>query len=101
MASLPLLYVAVSLVLFVTQPAVHAFSRRQETEADLYGLELTRDNDAAARAFVKLAAQNKTNPEPSPFVKWALFSHPPDGERLRLALTYRPWEEGGPNRYLK
>ena len=100
-ASLPLLYVAVSLVLFVTQPAVHAFSRRQETEADLYGLELTHDNDAAARAFVKLAAQNKTNPEPSPFVKWALFSHPPDGERLRLALTYRPWEEGGPNRYLK
>jgi Zn-dependent protease with chaperone function len=100
-ASLPLLYATLSLVVFLVQPLIHAHARNVETEADVYGLELTHDNDAAARAFVKLGSQNKSNPEPSVFVKYALYSHPPDAERLRLAMSYRPWEEGRPNRFFK
>ena len=97
-ASLPLLMTALALVLFMAQPVINGFSRGLETEADLYGLEITRDNDAAARAFIKLGAQNKSNPEPSGLVRWVLYSHPTPAERVTLAATYRPWAEGRPNR---
>ena len=100
-ASLPLLYLVLSIVVFVTQPIAHSYSRRVETEADIYGLEITRDNDAAARAFVKLGAENKSNPEPSSFVRIMLYSHPADIDRLRLAVGYRPWELELPNRFFK
>ena len=97
-ASLPLLMTALSLVLFLAQPLINGFSRGMETEADVYALEITRDNDAAARAFIKLGEQNKSNPEPSGFVRWVLYSHPTPAERVTLAATYRPWAEGRPNR---
>jgi len=97
-ASLPLLMTALAIVLFVTQPLINGFSRQLETEADIYGLEITRDNDAAARAFIKLGAQNRSNPEPSGFVRWVLYSHPTPAERVTLAASYRPWAEGRPNR---
>ena len=86
---------------FLAQPAVNSVSRSIETEADVYGLEITRDNDAAARAFLKLGSQNKSNPEPSELVRWLLYSHPALADRVKLALSYRPWAEGKPNRFYR
>lgn len=100
-ASLPLLIGTVSLLAFLSQPVVNAYSRAIESQTDVYGLEMTRDNDAAARAFLTLARSNRSDPDPPPLVKWVLFSHPPAIERVRLALTYRPWSEGLPNRYAR
>jgi Zn-dependent protease with chaperone function len=100
-ASLPLLAATLTVVSLVAQPLINAESRRVEHEADLYGLELTRLNDAAARAFIKLGAQNKSDPEPSAFVRVLMYSHPPMVERVRTALEYRPWEHGQPNRFFK
>jgi Zn-dependent protease with chaperone function len=100
-ASIPLLAVTMMLVLFVTQPLVNGFSRGLEREADVYGLEITRDNEAAARAFLKLGAQNKSDPDPPAWVRFVLYSHPTQAERVRLATTYRPWEKGEPNRLFR
>jgi len=98
-ASLPLLSLTLSIIVLFAQPAIYAYTRGVETQADVFGLEITRDNDAAARAFVKLGEQNKSNPQPSQFVKFWLYSHPPDAERIQLAETYHPWSEGKPNKY--
>jgi Zn-dependent protease with chaperone function len=98
-ASLPLLSLTLSIIVLFAQPAIYAYTRGIETQADVFGLEITRDNDAAARAFVKLGDQNKSNPQPSQFVKLMLYSHPPDAERVHLAETYHPWTEGKPNKY--
>jgi STE24 endopeptidase len=97
-ASLPLFVVALTLFSFLAQPGGNAFSRRIERDSDTFGLELTHANDAAARAFLKLGSQNRSNPEPAPFVELFEYSHPPLIERVRFALSYRPWEEGKPNR---
>ena len=97
-ASVPLFVVALTLLSFLAQPGVNAFSQRLERDSDTFGLELTHSNDAAARAFMKLGSQNRSNPEPSPFVEFFEFSHPPLIERVRFALSYRPWAEGKPNR---
>ena len=98
-ASLPLLLTIISALVFVTQPISNAVSRRVETEADVFGLEITHDNDAAARAFLKLGAENKSNPDPPSWIRLALYTHPTLADRVRLAMTYRPWEQGKPNRF--
>ena len=86
-----------SFVSLLAQPLVNAGSRRFEHEADLYALELTHANDAAARAFIALAAQNRSDPEPPRLVELIEFSHPALIDRIRFATRYRPWEEGRPN----
>ena len=67
----------------------------------MFGLEVTHLNDAAARAFIKLGAQNRSNPEPSSVIRLLLYSHPTLIERIRFAETYRPWERGEPNRFFR
>ena len=101
LAALPLLFATLSVATFVAGPVINAVSREIEHEADGFGIEITRDNDAAARAFIKLASQNRSNPEPAPWLKWLLYTHPPVIERVRFAMTYRPWETGRPNRYFR
>ena len=101
LASLPLLAVILNSVLFVASPAFNAFSREVEHEADVYALEITHDNDGGARAFIKLGSQNRSNPEPSEFVKWVQFTHPPLIERVRFASEYRPWLEGRPDLFFR
>ena len=98
LAAMPLVLAMVSLVSWGLSPLTNALSRGVEHEADVFALELTHDNDAGARAFLKLAATNKSDPEPAAWVKVALFTHPPLAERIRFALDYRPWEKGEPNR---
>jgi len=96
-ASIPLFGLALSLVGLVAQPLSNFYSRGIEHQSDTFGLEVTHLNDAAARAFIKLGSQNKSNPEPPTVLKWFRYSHPPLVERVRYAIEYRPWEEGKPN----
>jgi Zn-dependent protease with chaperone function len=100
-ASMPLIALALTLVSLLVQPLVFAHSRHDEREADLFGLEITHMNDAAARAFIKLESQNRSDPEPSTWLKILLYTHPPVIERVRLAESYHPWTEGRPNRYFR
>ena len=98
-ASLPLLIMLATAVSLVTTPLVLAFSRHQEHEADRFALELTRDNRAAATAFVRLQEENLTVPRPGLlFMLWR-GSHPALGERVDFANQYRPWEQGEQLRY--
>jgi len=98
-ASLPMLGVVLNTVVFLCSPPFNAYSRGIEHESDIYALEITHDNDAEARAFIKMGTQNRSNPEPSAFVKWMQFTHPPLIERVRFAIEYHPWLEGRPNRF--
>jgi Zn-dependent protease with chaperone function len=98
-ASMPLLSATLSLLTLVAQPAFNGYARRVEHEADVFAVEVTRDNDAGARAFLKLGSQNRSDPEPPAFVTFLNYTHPPLMGRIRFVLGYRPWEEGKPNRY--
>jgi STE24 endopeptidase len=98
-ASLPLLLLLLSLVSLALSPAYLAVSRQAEHESDRFGLELTRDNHAAAMAFVRLQQENLSNPRPGWLYKLWRASHPPLGERIDFANEYRPWETGQPLRY--
>jgi Zn-dependent protease with chaperone function len=98
-ASVPLMALLFSLVVFILAPAVLAVSRHFEHEADRFGLEITRDNHGCATAFVKLQQENLSNPRPGRLYKLWRSSHPPLGERIDFCNGYRPWEKGEPLAY--
>lgn len=98
-ASWPLILLLFALVNFVLTPGVMGFARHIEHQSDVFGLEITRDNHAAATAFVKLQEQNLSNPRPGLLYKLWNSSHPTLGERIDFCNEYRPWEKGEPLRY--
>lgn len=91
-AAVPWLLLVLSILLFLLSPLFAGYSRRIEHRADIYGLELTHLNEAAASAFVRFAEDSKVDPRPHPFVRFWRYSHPPLQERIEFALAYRPWE---------
>ncbi len=101
LASLPVLFLALTAVSFLASPAICAISRHYEHQADQYGLELAYGtvpdpNTADARAFQVLAQEDLADPGPSPIIKFWLYTHPPLEDRIRFALSYKPWAEGKP-----
>lgn len=98
-ASFPLVMLLVGLLSFVVTPVAAGYSRWQEHESDRFGLEITRNNHAAASAFVKLQQENLSVPRRSLLYKLWRASHPLLGERIDFCNTYRPWESGQPGRY--
>jgi Zn-dependent protease with chaperone function len=98
-ASLPLLLLLVSVFSLIAAPAVNAFTRHMEREADRFGLEITQYNHSAATAFVKLQTDVLAVPRPGWLnVLWRQ-SHPPLGDRIDFANEYHPWRNGAPLAY--
>lgn len=85
-AAVPVLLLTVSLFSFLLAPITNGISREVEHQADAYGLHITGDGPAMARAFVTLSEQNLSDPSPPPFIKFWLFTHPPLQERIDFAL---------------
>jgi STE24 endopeptidase len=98
-ASLPLLALVGGFVMLAATPAALALSRWQEREADRFGLEITRNNPAAARAFVRLQEDNLAVPRTGLLFRLWRGSHPDLGDRIEFANRYSPWNRGEPLRY--
>jgi Zn-dependent protease with chaperone function len=101
LASLPLLFLMLTVVSFLASPAICAISRHYEHQADQYGLELAYGtvpdpNAADARSFRVLGEEDLSDPDPNALIKFWLYTHPPLEERIRFALSYKPWAEGKP-----
>jgi Zn-dependent protease with chaperone function len=95
-ASLPLIVLLCGLYLFIVTPIDLAYSRHIEHEADRFGLELTKNNHAAATAYVKLQTDNLGVPRPGLMYKLWRARHPTLGEHIDFCNTYRPWEKNEP-----
>ncbi|MBV9494336.1 MAG: M48 family metalloprotease, partial [Acidobacteria bacterium] len=88
-ASFPWLLVVVSLITFVLTPINSAFSRHQEHQADVYGLDVTGLNEASASSMVKFAEDAKINPAPPAFIEFWRYSHPSPAKRIKFALEHK------------
>ena len=106
LAALPVLMLALSLLTLVAEPVGNAFSRYQEHQADLYGLEVTHglfpaNGEVAASAFQKLGEKSYDYPTPNRlFVFWS-FSHPTIADRIQFSLHYDPWDSPAGPKYVK
>ena len=104
-ASLPVLLLIATVFSFLAEPAINGYSRWQEHQADIYGLEVTHgivpDSSAAAvRSFQIMGEIGLDEPHPNRFIEFWLFDHPSTSERLKFAATYDPWQHGTP-KYVK
>ncbi|WP_049620837.1 M48 family metalloprotease [Frateuria defendens] len=97
-ASLPLFVLCATGLWLAVTPAFLAFDRHIEREADRFALEMTHENDAAARMFAGWASETELA-EPGWFERLFRATHPPVGERIRMANRYRPWATGEPLEY--
>jgi len=88
LAALPALLAAVTLLQFFGTPIMGAVSRTMEAQADRFGLQITGNGHAAARAFVKLSEDNLSLPSPPPAIHYWLGTHPTLQERIDNALEW-------------
>jgi Zn-dependent protease with chaperone function len=94
-ASLPLLVLVMSVLSFLAVPALNAYSRHIEHQADVYGLQVTQGlvpdaSQVAARSFQKMGEEWLDYPYVGKCAKFWRWDHPTTAERVRFALEYKP-----------
>jgi STE24 endopeptidase len=84
-ANFPLLALVMTAVSLAVLPVANYFSRRLETQADLYALDVTGDALAFVSSMEKLADLNLANRTPNKLIEFIFYSHPSIEERIQLA----------------
>jgi STE24 endopeptidase len=86
-AVLPLVVLVSTILGFVTTPISNTFTRTQEYEADMYGLNTSRQPDGFAQAAIHLGEYRKMNP--GPVEEWIFFDHPSGRNRIYASMRWK------------
>ncbi len=86
-AVLPLVLLLGSVFAFVYTPFFNTHIRTNEYEADMYGLNASRQPDGFARAAIHLGEYRKMSP--SPVEEWIFFDHPSGRNRIKAAMRWK------------
>jgi STE24 endopeptidase len=105
-AALAILLLLIDGMAFLSSPIVNGYSRIQEHNADVFGLELIHgivpgSGQVAAHSFQAMGENDLADPNPPPFITFWLYTHPPLAERLVFAHSYDPWGKSQPPKYIK
>src|ERR1700691_5727160 len=87
-ANLPLLALVSVVLSFLLMPALNAFSRFNERQADCYAFESIANVEPFITSMNKLAEQNLAERTPSKWVEWFFHSHPAISRRLAAAKEW-------------
>jgi len=87
-ANLPLLILVSTILSFLLMPALNAYSRFNERQADRYCFESVDSVEPFISSMNKLADQNLSEKTPSRWVEWLLHSHPAVGKRVAAAEAW-------------
>lgn len=87
-ASLPLLVLVATVLSFLLMPALNAYSRFNERQADRYAFQSIHSVDPFISSMNKLAAQNLAERTPSKWVEWFFHSHPAISRRVEAAQAW-------------
>lgn len=88
-ANLPLLILVSSVLSLILLPAMNAYSRYNEWQADRYCWKSIPAIAPFVSAMDKLAAQNLAEKNPSRLVEVLFHSHPPISKRIAAAEAFR------------
>ncbi|MBZ5667725.1 MAG: M48 family metallopeptidase [Acidobacteriia bacterium] len=86
-AVVPLVVLLASIFYLVLTPIDNTFTRTQEYEADMYGLNTSRQPDGFARAAIHLGEYRKMSP--GPVEEWIFFDHPSGHNRIYAAMRWK------------
>jgi STE24 endopeptidase len=87
-ANLPLLVLVSTVLSFVLMPALNAYSRFNERQADKYAFESISGVEPFISSMNKLAEQNLAERTPSKWVEWFFHSHPSISRRVAAAEAW-------------
>ena len=87
-ANLPLLVLVSTVLSLLLMPALNAFSRFNERQADRYAFESIASVEPFMSAMNKLAEQNLAERTPSKWVEWFFHSHPAIARRVAAAEAW-------------
>ena len=86
-AVLPLAVLLLSFFFFLTTPIENTWTRTQEYEADIFGLDAARQPDGEAAVDLKLGDYRKL--DPSPIEEFIFFDHPSGRTRITAAMCWK------------
>jgi STE24 endopeptidase len=86
-AIVPLAVLLLAIFIFVMTPVLNSFTRTQEHEADMFGLNASRQPDGMAQAAIHLGEYRKMNP--GTVEEWIFFDHPSGRHRIHDAMVWK------------
>jgi len=86
-AVLPLALLIFSIIFFVLTPVTNTLTRTDEYEADMFGLNTSRQPDGFAEAAILLGEYRKM--EPGPAEEFIFFDHPSGYTRIHAAMRWK------------
>ena len=86
-AGLPLVVAIVTTYFFLLTPVLNSYIRTQEAEADLFGLNTSRQPDGMAKAALKLGEYRKL--DPGKLEEFVFFDHPSGRNRIAMAMRWK------------
>lgn len=86
-AVLPLVFLLVSVFGFIATPILNTYTRTTEGEADMYGLNASRQPDGFAQAAIHLGEYRKMSP--GPVEEWIFYDHPSGRNRIYAAMRWK------------
>jgi STE24 endopeptidase len=86
-AVLPLVVLLFAISGLVTTPVMNTWIRTQEYEADMYGLNTSRQPDGFAQGAIHLGEYRKMNP--GPLEEKIFFDHPSGRNRIYAAMRWK------------
>ena len=86
-AVLPLVVLLVSIFFFVLTPFINTHVRTAEAEADMFGVNASRQPDGFAQAAIHLGEYRKM--KPTPLEEWFFFDHPSGYNRIHRAMQWK------------
>jgi Zn-dependent protease with chaperone function len=106
LASLPLLVLILSLLLFFATPLLNSVSRHYEHQADQYGLEVIHGlvpdpQVSAAQAFQILGECSLDYPYVGKLAEFWAWDHSTIRDRMIFVQSYDPWGEGKQAEFVK
>ena len=87
-ANLPLLVLVATILSFLLMPALNAYSRFNERQADRYCFKSVASVEPFISSMNKLADQNLAERTPSRWVEWLFHSHPAIAKRVAAAESW-------------
>src|SRR6266404_5097933 len=86
-AGLPVLMLIFVTFTFLLTPILNSTVRTTEREADIFGINASREPDGMAKAALKLATYRKL--DPTPLEEFVFFDHPSGRARIRMAMDWK------------
>ena len=94
-AGLPLIAALFAIFGFFMTPVNNTITRTMEAEADMFGLNASRQPDGFAQAAVQLSEYRKMHP--GPMEEFVFFDHPSGWNRIHRSMVWKAEHIGDPD----